>query len=575
MRLRPRRRLPPPTRPPRGEDAPRVLSRDQIGRPRRNRSVHRIASGPRSSRTITSSSAQGKSEATQLIRDGRPELSYGRLSWSPDSKTLVAFRIEPGERKEVYLIQSSPPGGGRAKFRTRPDALPGDKFNAYELILFDVAAKKSIRPDVDRIDFGTPQLRWDKDGRHFTYEKIDRGHQRFRLIRVDSQTGAARNLIDEKSKTFIWTAHREGLGVRTVTWLDDSDELIFVSERDGWRHLYLIDAKTGAVKNPITTGRLGRPGRRPHRRGEAAGLVPRRRHPDRVRTPTTSTTAGSTSTARAWSLLTEGTARTRSALAGSPLSHRHLFAGWICRRSPSCAAPPTASCVCKLEQARHHRPCRPRAGRRRSVFVAKGRDGKTDIYGVICRPTNFDPTRKYPVIESIYAGPQGSFVPKASAPSIGRQALAELGFIVVQIDGMGTANRSKAFHDVCWKNLADAGFPDRILWHQGRGREVPVHGPDARGDLRHLGGRPERARRPAVPRRVLQGGGRRLRLPRQPDGQDLVERSSGWAGPIGPQYAEQSNVDNAHEAPGQAPADRRRAGHERRPGSRPCRWSTP
>ena len=101
----------------------------------------------------------------------------------------MAFRIEPGDRKEVYLIQSSPPGGGRAQLRSRPYPLPGDKFTAYELNLFDVESKKAIKPKVDRIDFESPRLRWRKDGRHFTYEKTDRGHQRFRLIEVDSHTG--------------------------------------------------------------------------------------------------------------------------------------------------------------------------------------------------------------------------------------------------------------------------------------------------------------------------------------------------------------------------------------------------
>jgi dipeptidyl aminopeptidase/acylaminoacyl peptidase len=109
------------------------------------------------------------------------------------------------------------------------------------------------------------------------------------------------------------------------------------------------------------------------------------------------------------------------------------------------------------------------------VFVAKGRDGKTDIWGVIVRPVNFDPKKKYPVIENIYAGPHSSFVPKTFWPFgphssgdkvIGMQQMAEMGFIVVQIDGMGTMNRSKAFHDVAWKNVGDAGFPDRILWHK-------------------------------------------------------------------------------------------------------------
>jgi dipeptidyl aminopeptidase/acylaminoacyl peptidase len=109
------------------------------------------------------------------------------------------------------------------------------------------------------------------------------------------------------------------------------------------------------------------------------------------------------------------------------------------------------------------------------VFVAKGRDGKTDIWGIICRPRDFDPAKKYPVIEQIYAGPQGSFVPKSFSSSRRFSSLTDLGFIVVQMDGMGTANRSKAFHDVCWKNLKDAGFPDRILWHKAAAAKYPYY----------------------------------------------------------------------------------------------------
>ncbi len=468
--------------------------------------------------------AEGKIEAVPLSTDGKDGLGYGRISWSPDSKTLVAFRIEPGERKEVYLVQSSPSGGGRAKLRTRPYALPGDKFTAYELNLFDVAAKKSIRPEVDRIDFGTPQLRWDKDGRHFTYEKIDRGHQRFRLIRVDSQTGEARNLIDEKSKTFIWTAHREGLGMRTVSWLDDSDELIYVSERDGWRHLYLIDARTGTVKNPITRGdyvvrgidRIDEAKRQVWFRasGKNADQDPYFVHYYRVNFDGTGLVA-----------LTEGNGN-RRAVQLSP-DRRYLIDTYSrvdmapvheLRRTSD------GKLVCKLEET-DITALKASGWSAPEVFVAKGRDGKTDIWGIISRPKNFDPARKYPVIEDIYAGPHGSFVPKDFSPARRAAALTDLGFIVVQIDGMGTANRSKAFHDVCWHNIKDAGFPDRILWHQAVGKKYPSLRPDSRGDLRHLGGRSECDRRHALSSRVLQGRGLGLRLPRQPDGQGIVERT--------------------------------------------------
>src|SRR4029434_2161884 len=105
-------------------------------------------------------------------------------------------------------------------------------------------------------------------------------------------------------------------------------------------------------------------------------------------------------------------------------------------------------------------------GKAREVFVAKGRDGTTDIWGLVWKPTRFDPSKKYPVIEYIYAGPHGTHTPKSFSAASGMQAQAELGFIVVQMDGMGTSNRSKAFHDVAWQNIGDAGFPDRILWHK-------------------------------------------------------------------------------------------------------------
>jgi dipeptidyl aminopeptidase/acylaminoacyl peptidase len=106
-------------------------------------------------------------------------------------------------------------------------------------------------------------------------------------------------------------------------------------------------------------------------------------------------------------------------------------------------------------------------------FVAKARDGVTDIWGVIIRPAEMDSTKRYPVIENIYAGPQDAFVPKTFSPYGEMQSMAQLGFIVVQIDGMGTANRSKAFHDVCWKNLGDAGLPDRILWMKALAAKYP------------------------------------------------------------------------------------------------------
>lgn len=170
-------------------------------------------------------SKDGGGEEIQLSQDGSIPESYGMLQWAPDSKTLVGYRIEAGERKEVYLVQSSPPGGGRAVLRSRPYSLPGDKFTSYELNIFNVVDKTQLKPKVDRIDFGRPRLRWNPDGHRFTYEKTDRGHQRFRIIEVDSHTGDTRNIIDEKTDTFIWTAHAENIRMNRVNWITDTNEI--------------------------------------------------------------------------------------------------------------------------------------------------------------------------------------------------------------------------------------------------------------------------------------------------------------------------------------------------------------
>jgi dipeptidyl aminopeptidase/acylaminoacyl peptidase len=178
------------------------------------------------------------------------------------------------------------------------------------------------------------------------------------------------------------------------------------------------------------------------------------------------------------------------------------------------------------------------------VFTSLARDGKTDIWGIIVRPIAFDPAKTYPVIEYIYAGPHDSFVPKTFSAFSSMQAQAELGFIVVQIDGMGTSNRSKAFHDVCWKDLKDAGFPDRILWHKAVAARYAYYDISRVGIYGHSAG--------------AQNAMGALLF--HPDFYDAAVSSCGchdnrmdkiswneqWMGwPIGPEYGECSNVDNA------------------------------
>lgn len=491
-------------------------------------------------------SENGENEI-QLSRDGSDGNAYDMPQWSPDSKTLVAWRIEPGDRKEVYLVESSPDGGGRAKLHSRPYALPGDKFPSYELNIFDVEAKEQSKPEVDRIDFGRPRLRWNGDGRRFAYEKTDRGHQRFRMIEVDSHTGRARTIMDEKTGTFIWTAHTENVRLSHVNWVSDSNEIIYVSERDGWRHLYLVDAETGKFKNQITKGeyvvraidQIDEEKRQIWFRasGRNPDQDPYLTHYHRVNFDGTGLVA-----------LTDGDGN--HSVQFSPDRKYIIDTYSRVDMAPAHELRRTSDGKkgCTLEKA-DISELKESGWQAPEVFVAKGRDGKTDIWGIICRPADFDPQRKYPIIEDIYAGPHGSHVPKTFRSSRRYESLTELGFIVVKIDGMGTANRSKAFHDVCWKNLKDAGLPDRILWIKAAAEKYPymdisrvgIYGTSAGGQnaagavLFH----PE-----FYKVAVASCGCHDNRM-------DKASWNEQWMGyPVGPHYSECSNIDNAHRLQG-------------------------
>ena len=435
-------------------------------------------------------------EPIQLTKDGSQEVRYSSPSWSPDSASLATFKVTPGDRKSVYRIESSPRGGGRAKLHERTYALPGDKFTSHELHLFRLTDSGEssdwhpVETDVEPVDFGWPRIRWSSDGSTFTYTKVDRGHQRYRIIEVDAKNGNARHVLDEQTDTFIWTAHIESIGVGLVTWLEDSNEIIYASEVDGNRHLYLIDPTAhpegpdesqisngkkllfaGGLKNQITKGdfvvraveRIDEESRQIWFRasGRDKDQDPYFLHHYRVNfdgTGLVQLTAGNGDHSVRYSPDRRFLIDTYSRVDAAPVHElRRVKDGKL---------------VCKLEEA-DTSELEESGWKPPEVFVAKGRDGETDIWGFISRPKDFDPNKRYPVIENIYAGPQGSFVPKTFSSRRRYASLTDLGFIVVKIDGMGTANRSKAFHDTCWHNLKDGGFPDRILWMKAAAKDRP------------------------------------------------------------------------------------------------------
>jgi len=408
-------------------------------------------------------------EAVQYSKDGVPGFYYSayQLFWSPDSKKLVGVKFRPAWKRMVHYVESSPADQVQPKYSEVEYAKPGDELPYQVPVLFLREEKKQLitsdilfaqQYDIDRFD-------WTQDSRALTFEYNQRGHQVYRVLELDGTSGVVRTLIEETSPTFINYS-----GYRYRYDLKDGAEIIWSSERDGHNHLYRFSSKTGQVMNQITKGDwmvrnvLSVDEEKQQITFEASGKEPGDPYFIQVYrinidgTGLTKLTEGEGNHSVSFSPDKKFMVDTWSRVDLPPVS--------VLRKSSD------GTIAMDLEKADITRLLAT-GWRAPEVFTAKGRDGKTDIWGIIIRPMNFDPNKKYPVVENIYAGPQGSFVPKTFSAQSGMQSMAELGFIVVQIDGMGTANRSKAFHDVCWRNLADAGFPDRILWMQAAAAKNP------------------------------------------------------------------------------------------------------
>ena len=497
---------------------------------------------------------KGDAPAYPISFDGSENNAYTSrtLAWSPDSKKLVAYHVRPGYDRLVTYVESSPSEQIQPKTTTVHYSKPGDPVDIASPVLFDIATKQAIQ--IDNKLFPSPfdltEPVWWKDSRGFTFDYNQRGHQVYTVIEVNAQTGAAHPLIAETTNTFFYYSNLgTGLsaGRRYRHDVDDGKEIIWASERDGWEHLYLYDGATGEVKNQITKGDW---------------LVRNVDYVDDAKRQIWFEAGGSIAGqdpyfTQDYRINFDGTGLTRLTDANGThtvsFSHDRKFYVDSWQRvdlAPVAQLRRASNQAVVLDLDKGDTTALLAAGFRfPEVFVAKGRDGKTDIWGTITRPLHFDPKMKYPVIENIYAGPQGSFVPKTFSAIAPDQALAELGFIVVHIDGMGTSNRSKAFHDVAFKNLADAGFSDRILWHKAVAAKYPyydisrvgIFGTSAGGQsaLGALLFHPE-----FYKVSVSNSGCHDNRM----DKMWWNEQWMGW--PVGPQYAASSNVDNAHRLQG-------------------------
>jgi len=418
--------------------------------------------------------------------DGMPDNFYDpeSIQWAPDSSAFVVLKVKPGTARIINRVLSSPTEQLEPKTISQLYPKPGDAVDIDQPVLVQLktASVKPIANELFSKPYQLDQLQWQADSSGFSFRYTERGHQLVRLIAVDTKNAQPRALLSENSKTFIdqWSAYYQVLhGIEAGTETGSEKGFLWLSEQDGYAHLYRYDSK-GTLKNQITKGNwrvrevVAVDEKTQQLWFAASGMDPKQDpyfvHYYRVNFDGSGLFA-----------LTEAPAQHQLSFSADRKYYIDLYSrvdlpnvAELRRSSDGKLIRTLAKAdISELTKA-GFKPPKP--------FVAKGRDGNTDIWGLIVTPQNFKPDQHYPVIENIYAGPHDSFVPKSFWPFgyhsggdkvIGMQALADLGFVVVQIDGMGTNNRSKAFHDVAWQNLADSGFADRVLWHQAAAAKFP------------------------------------------------------------------------------------------------------
>jgi dipeptidyl-peptidase 4 len=444
---------------------------------------------------------------TQLTKDGVKDYGYATdnagwqmsdnpiLVWSPDSKKIATFQQDQRKDGEMYLV---PVTNGHPTLKAWKYPLVGDKdVTMIERVIIEVDGAKMIRlkmpPDQHRSTLcddvscrggsGWDDVQWSEDGTHLAFVSTSRDHKQEWMRIADASTGEVRDVMGETTAKFYESGNDK------VNWkyLSKTNELLWFSEKDNWGQMYLYDVATGKLKNQITHGEgnvtqvlhVDEKGRTIYfvGVGKEAGVDPYFQHYYSIRFD-----------GKDMKLLTPENAD--HAITASP-DGRYFVDVYSTVTQPETAVvrDDTGKVVVDVAKqditklvAAEWVPPMP--------ITVKGRDGKTDVYGFMFKPTSFDASKKYPIVNHVYPGPQtGSCGGRGFAAAHGdMQSLAELGFIVVCIDGMGTPWRSKAFHEAYYGNLGDNTIPDQVSGMKDLAAKYPWIDLDKVGIYGHSGG---------------------------------------------------------------------------------------
>lgn len=406
---------------------------------------------------------------TQLSQDGTPGNYYSSyIQWSPDSKLVAAFRIRPAQKRYVYYVESSPADQLQPKLHKQEYAKPGDELAFKVPCIYGVENGKRLIPSTDLFShqYEIYALQWNSDSKGITFEYNERGHKVYRVLEVSAEDGSVRPLIEEKEEKYV------NYPRIFRHFLADGKRIIWSSERDNYNHLYMYDRATARPTHQITKGEW---------------YVREVQYVDEENQQIYFSANGMNKDEDPYLIhyyrigfdgkgLTALTPEEGMHKAWYSSDYKYLVDVYSKVDQAPVAVVRSAAdgkIVMPLEKA-DIAQLTVNGWKAPEVFTAKGRDGKTDMWGIIYRPSNFDPAKKYPVIEYIYSGPGDQYVPKTfSSYNWWMTSLAELGFIVVQVDGMTTSFRSKEFEEVCYKNLKDAGLPDHIAWIKAAAQKYP------------------------------------------------------------------------------------------------------